>query len=154
MTQIDLEDLDEAESASLENALGILIELEQSGTLEDIEQAAVTLSLAAEAVDDDIVTSVMRAVVGAGELFDTAAGEEAALRNMEVLVTAMGEAAPDPTEEPEQVGALDMVRRMRDPRAQRGIGFMLDLLTELGDQLEHRAERYGGGSLPGEDVDR
>ncbi|MFW5965853.1 MAG: DUF1641 domain-containing protein [Halodesulfurarchaeum sp.] len=130
------------EAESVQNALETLVELEETGTLDDLAEAANLVSLAAEAVDDDMVKSTMRAAVRAGELFDTAAGEPEALRNIEVFTAAMTEAAPDPAELPERVGKFGAISKMSDPKIQRGLGFTFRLLHEVGDQLEKRAERY------------
>jgi uncharacterized protein YjgD (DUF1641 family) len=130
------------EAESVQNALETLVELEETGTLEDLAEAANLVSLASEAVDDDMVKSTMRAAVRAGELFDTAAGEPEALRNIEVFTAAMTEAAPDPADPPERVGKFGAISKMSDPKIQRGLGFTFRLLHEIGDQLEQRAERY------------
>ena len=150
----DTESPDDAQAASIQSAAETLAELEETGTIDDLAQAANTISLAAEAVDNDMVKSTTRATVRAGELFDTAAGEPAALRNLEVFTAALSETAPDPADPPDRVGMLGAVRRMSDPSVQRGLGFMLRLLGELGDQLEARAERYpgdGDGVVPPEE---
>lgn len=133
---IDLED------EAVQNALETLVELEETGTLEDLAAAANLVSLAGEAVDDDMVQSTMRAAVRAGELFDTAAGEPAALRNLEVFTAAMSEAVPEPDDPPERVGRLGAFGKLGDPKVQRGLGFTFRLLHEVGDQLEKRADRY------------
>jgi uncharacterized protein YjgD (DUF1641 family) len=130
------------EDEAVQNALETLVELEETGTLEDLAEAANLVSLAAEAVDDDMVQSTMRATVRAGELFDSAAGEPAALRNLEVFTAAMSEAAPEPAEPPERVGRFGAFGKLGDPKVQRGLGFTFRLLHEIGDQLEKRAERY------------
>jgi uncharacterized protein YjgD (DUF1641 family) len=138
----DTEDPIDPEAESVQNALETLVELEETGTLDDLAEAANLVSLAAEAVDDDMVKSTMRAAVRAGELFDTAAGEPEALRNLEVFTAAMTEAAPEPSEPPERVGRFGAIGKMGDPKVQRGLGFTFRLLHEIGDQLEQRAERY------------
>lgn len=130
------------EEESIQNALDTLVQLEEDGTLEDLAQVANIIALASEAVDDDMVQSLMRSTVRAGELFDTAAGEPEALRNLEVLVGALTESAPEPAETPDRVGMVGALRKMRDPDVQRGLGFTLQLLGGLGEQLEDRAERY------------
>ncbi len=130
------------EAESVQNALKTLVELEESGTLDDLAEVANTVSLASEAVDDDMVKSLMRSTVRAGELFDTAAGEPEALRNLEVLTGALTESAPDPAEAPDRVGMVGALRKMRDPDVQRGLGFTLQLLGQIGEQLEARADRY------------
>ncbi|MEF8825761.1 MAG: DUF1641 domain-containing protein [Halapricum sp.] len=138
----DTETADDMDSESIENVLETLVELEETGTIDDLAQAATTISLASEAIDDDMVQSTTKATVRAGELFDTAASEPAALRNLEVLTAALSETASDPTDPPDKVGVLGLLRKLNDPSVQRGLGFALTLLAELGDQLEVRAERY------------
>lgn len=132
----------EGTEESIENVLETLSELEETGTIDDLAQLAKIISLASEAIDDDMIKSTTRATVRAGELFDTAAGEPAALRNLEVLTAALSETASDPTDPPDGVGMIGLLRTLNDPSVQRGLGFALALLGELGDQLEVRAERY------------
>jgi uncharacterized protein YjgD (DUF1641 family) len=132
----------EAEAESIENAMSTLVELEQSGTFDDLTEAANMVSLASEAMDDEMVVSMVAAVTQAGELLDRAAGEPEAVRNLELLMGALGDAAADPSEEPEAVGMIGALRKMGDPDVQRGLGFMLRLAGELGAQLEERSDRY------------
>ncbi|MFB6086210.1 MAG: DUF1641 domain-containing protein [Halodesulfurarchaeum sp.] len=131
-----------ANAGDLETALEKMIVLEQDGTLDDLTEAANTISLASEALDDDMVSSVVGAAGQAGELLDSAAGEPQALRNLEVLMAALGDAAADPSESPEQVGMIGALRKMGDPDVQRGMGFMLRLAGALGENLEARSEAY------------
>ncbi|QSG09740.1 DUF1641 domain-containing protein [Halapricum desulfuricans] len=130
------------EDESIENIVDTLTELEETGTIDDLAQVAQTISLASEAIDDDMIKSTTRATVRAGELFDTAAGEPAALRNLEVLTAALSETGSDPTDPPDGAGIVTLLRKLNDPSVQRGLGFALTLLGELGDQLEARADRY------------
>ncbi|MGM0399422.1 MAG: DUF1641 domain-containing protein [Halobacteriota archaeon] len=134
----------DAEAESIENAMNALVELEQSGTLDDLTQAANTVSLASEAMDDEMVVSGVSAVTQAGELLDRAAGEPEAVRNLELLMCALGDAADDPSDPPEAVGMLGMLRKMNDPDVQRGLGFIFQLAGEVGQKLEKRSGRYEG----------
>lgn len=127
---------------SVQNALETLVELEETGTLDDLAAAANVVSLAAEAVDEDMVRSTTRALVHAGELFDSAAGEPEALQNLELFTAALSETAADPADPPAGVGPLGAARKLNDPQVKRGMGFMLQFLGELGDQLDTRARRY------------
>lgn len=127
---------------SVQNALETLVELEETGTLDDLAAAANVVSLAAEAVDEDMVRSTTRAVVHAGELFDSAAGEPEALQNLELFTAALSETAADPADPPEGVGPIGAARKLNDPDVKRGMGFMIQFLSELGDQLDTRARRY------------
>ena len=138
MSQTQPELTDEA----VQDALETLIELEETGTLDDLAAAANVVSLAAEAVDEDMVRSTTRALVHAGELFDSAAGEPEAVRNLELLTAALSETAADPADPPEKVGPVGATRKLTDPKVQRGLGFLLTLLAELGEQLDTRARRY------------
>ncbi|AKH98567.1 DUF1641 domain-containing protein [Halanaeroarchaeum sulfurireducens] len=132
----------DAESESIENAMETFIEMEQSGTLNDLAEAANTVSLASEAMDDEMVTSMVAAVSQAAELLDRAAGEPEAVRNIELLMAALGDAADDPSEPPESVGMIGALRKMNDPEVQRGLGFLLQVASALGEQLEDRSDRY------------
>lgn len=123
---------------AVQDALETVITLQESGTLDDLAAAADVVSLVSEAVDEDMVQSTTRALVHAGELFDSAAGEPEAVRNLELLTAAVS----DPAEPPDPVGPIGATRKLTDPKVKGGLGFLLTLLEELGGQIDTRARRY------------
>ncbi|ERG96176.1 hypothetical protein [Haloquadratum walsbyi] len=66
---------------AVQDAVETVITLQESGTLDDLAAAANVVSLVSEAVDEDMVQSTTRALVHAGELLDSAAGD---LRQSEI----------------------------------------------------------------------
>ncbi|MFB6095426.1 MAG: DUF1641 domain-containing protein [Halodesulfurarchaeum sp.] len=126
-----------ANADELDAALSKLVQLERDGTLDDLLEAATTVSLLAEAIDDEMVTSVMTTVTRLGEVADSAAQPEA-IRSIQAMTDALDEAAA--VEEPEQVGLWGTMSKLRDPDVQTGMGFFFAFAGALGRQIDRRAE--------------
>lgn len=123
-----------ANATELESALQRLLELERAGTLADLTELADGVSLAMAALDDEMVRTISGAGTGLGELADTASDPDT-VRGFETLMTAVGEAA-DPEESTERVGMVGLLRALRDPEVQRGLGFVLAIARITGRELE------------------
>lgn len=134
----ELESL-EAESAAIEDAADALLELQQDGTLEDLTEAATAVSLIADALDDEMVMAVASLANDLGMVADGAT-QTNTLRTLQTLMDAMDEA--DAFDDPQEVGMLGAVSKMRDDDVKRGLGFLLEFLGALGRQIERRAEAY------------
>ncbi len=134
----DIEAL-EAESAAIEDAAETLLELQQDGTLEDLTQAATAISLVAEALDDEMVMALGSLANDLGMVADGAT-QPNTVRTLQAMMDAMDEA--DAFEDPQAVGMLGAVSKMRDEDVKRGLGFLLEFLGALGRQIERRAEAY------------
>ncbi|MFB6267421.1 MAG: DUF1641 domain-containing protein [Halodesulfurarchaeum sp.] len=126
-----------ANADELDATLSKLVELERDGTLDDLLEAATTVSLLAEAMDDEMITSVMTTAARLGEVADSAAQPDA-LRTIQTMMDALDEAGA--AEEPEQVGLLGTMSKLRDPDVQTGMGFFFAFAGALGRQLDRRAE--------------
>lgn len=134
----EMESLD-AESNAIEAAAETLIELQQDGTLDDLTEAATAISLMSEALDDEMVMSVMGLANDLGKVADGAA-QPNTVRTLQAMMDAMDEA--NAFDDPEEVGMLGAVSKMRDDDVKRGLGFMLEFLGALGRQIERRSEAY------------
>jgi uncharacterized protein YjgD (DUF1641 family) len=117
------------DAADLDDALATLVDLQRSGTLDDLASLADTASLATAAVDDEMVTTLASTGASLGELADVAADDDVA-RGLETLLVALGEAdAPD---EAEALGALGLLRALREAEVKRGLGVLVSVARALG----------------------
>lgn len=111
--------------------------LQRTGTLDDIAEFADMISLASAAMDDEMATSVASTGSRLAEVADTAADEQVA-SGLEELLTALGEAS---AEDQEPVGAIQLVRSIRDPDVKAGLGVLLSIARALGAQTRDRPTR-------------
>ena len=121
----------------LAEAMETVVELQRTGTLEELAAMADVISLGADALDDEMVVTLARTGSTLGEVADTAADEDTA-RGIAMLLQALGEAS-DPDDVPEQVGAWGMMKAMRDPEVKSGLGYLLALARGLGRNVEKSA---------------
>jgi uncharacterized protein YjgD (DUF1641 family) len=118
----------------LEGALETLVRLERAGTLDELAELADAATLLTAALDDEMVMRLARTGSSLGEVADTAAEPETA-QGIKRLLDAVGAAGGEP---PEEVGALGLVRALRDPEVKRGMGFLVALARGLGTVEEER----------------
>jgi uncharacterized protein YjgD (DUF1641 family) len=118
----------------LASALETLVELERSGTLEDLESLAETVSLASGALDDDMVVSLARTGSALGEVADVAAEPET-VRGIQTLLRGVGDAG-EGQDELTPVGAVGLVRALRDPEVKAGMAFLVALARGVGREIE------------------
>ena len=112
----------------LREALDTLLALQQSGTLDDLAELAEVGSLATAALDDEMVTSLAGTSAAVGEVAQTAADDDTR-DGIQSLLESVGEAEQS---SPEQVGAVGLLRGLRDPNVQYGLGYLLALAGALG----------------------
>lgn len=123
----------------LDAALSKMVRLERDGTLDDLLEASNAVSLAADAMDDEMIVSVMGMVGDLGQAADGAA-QTNAIRTFQAMTDALDEAAD--FEEAEPVGMFGMLSKMRDPEVQQGLGFLMALAKAFGHQINRRADAY------------
>jgi uncharacterized protein YjgD (DUF1641 family) len=123
----------------LAEAMEAIVELQRTGTLDELTAMADVISLGADALDDEMVVTLARTGSTLGEVADTAADEDTA-RGIATLLRAVGEAS-DPDVPPEQVGAWGMMKAMRDPEVKTGLGYLIALARGLGRNIEHGDQR-------------
>jgi len=120
----------------LREALDTLIVLQKSGTLDELAEIAEVGSLATAALDDEMVRSLAGTGAALGEVAQTAADDDTR-DGVETLLDGLGEAERGG---PEQVGPVGLLRGLRDPDVQYGLGYLLALAGAIGRQ------RSGGDS--------
>lgn len=118
-------------------AMETLVELQRTGTLDDLAALGDLVSLGSEALDDEMVRELARTGGALGEVADAAADPET-VRGLESLLTAVGEAG-EAAHPPERVGLLSLARATRDPETRAGLGYLLALSKALGADLERRS---------------
>jgi uncharacterized protein YjgD (DUF1641 family) len=112
----------------LREALDTLLVLQQTGTLNELAEIAEVASLGTAALDDEMVTSLAGTGAALGEVAQTAS-DDATRNGIETLLASVGEAEQEP---PEQVGAVGLLRGLRDPDVQYGLGYLLALAGAIG----------------------
>jgi uncharacterized protein YjgD (DUF1641 family) len=119
-------------ATELAEAIETLAQLQRSGTLDDVLALADTLSLVTAALDDEMVMNLTKTGSRLGELADAAADDDVA-GSLESVLQAVGEAGEQPAEAP---GFIGLVKAMRDPEVQTGLGFVLAIARALGRDLQ------------------
>lgn len=114
----------------LQEAVETLLTLQRSGTLDELAELAEVGSLATAALDDEMIRSLAGTGAALGEVAQSAADEDTR-DGIETLLAGLGEAERDP---PEQVGAVSLLRGLRDPDVQHGLGYLLTLAGAIGRQ--------------------
>ncbi|WP_336338370.1 DUF1641 domain-containing protein [Haloarcula brevis] len=112
----------------LRAALDTLLALQRSGTLDELAELAEVGSLASAALNDEMVTSLAGTGAGVGELAQTASDDDTRA-GIETLLEGLGDAE---RKSPEQVGAVGLLRGLRDPDVQYGLGYLLALAGAVG----------------------
>jgi len=112
----------------LRDALDTLLALQRSGTLDELAELAEVGSLATAALDDEMVRSLAGTGAALGEVAQTASDDDTR-DGIERLLESVGEAE---RKSPEQVGAVGLLRGVRDPDVQYGLGYLLALAGAIG----------------------
>ncbi|MFB6123285.1 MAG: DUF1641 domain-containing protein [Haloferacaceae archaeon] len=123
----------------LDDALQSLLALQRSGTLSDLVAVADVVSLGADAMDDEMVSSLAATGESLGEVADEASDPDT-VRGMRTLLRAMGDAG-DPDAEYAPVGLVGLLRALRDEEVQLGMAFLVGLARGIGKEVAD-AENY------------
>lgn len=107
--------------------------------LDEINDLLDVLALGSAAADDEMVVTLAETANNIGTLADTATEPET-VRGLESVLHAVGDAAGDLEEPPEPVGMLGLMKALRDPDVQTGLGFLIAISRGIGHDLERRAE--------------
>jgi uncharacterized protein YjgD (DUF1641 family) len=133
----DLEPLVEAVDGN-EEELARLVE-----RLDDVNQLLDVLALGTGAMDDEMVTKLAATGNNLGAVADAAAEPET-VRGVESMLHAVGDATGDLEEAPERLGVVGLLRALRDPEVQAGMGFLVAVARNLGADLTRRSELREG----------
>ncbi|MHB9286876.1 DUF1641 domain-containing protein [Halobacteriales archaeon Cl-PHB] len=121
---------------ALAESLETLVRLQESGTMDDLAAFADTVALMSAAMDDEMVQTLAATGSRLGEVADTAADDDVAA-GLETALSAVGDAQ---NADPERVGPIGLLKAMRDPEVQAGLGFILALARALGQDRIEAAE--------------
>lgn len=107
--------------------------------VDEVNDLLDVLALGTQAMDDEMVQTLAATGGNLGALADAAA-EPATVRGVESLLHAVGDATGDLEEPPEKVGIVGLLRAMRDPEVQAGLGYLVAVSKHLGRDLTRRSE--------------
>jgi uncharacterized protein YjgD (DUF1641 family) len=107
--------------------------------LDEVNDLLDVLALGTGAMDDEMVQTLAATGGNLGALADAAA-EPATVRGVESLLHAVGDATGDLEEPPERMGIVGLLRALRDPEVQAGLGFLVTVSKHLGRDLTRRSE--------------
>ena len=111
--------------------------------LDEVNDLLDILALGSAAVDDEMVVMLAETANNVGTLADTATEPET-VRGLESVLHAVGDAAGDLDEPPERLGPIGLLRALRDPEVQAGLGFLVAVSKGIGRDLERRSEMRQG----------
>jgi len=120
----------------LREAMETLVELQRSGTLDELAELGGVGSLAAAALDDEMVRSLAATGSSLGEVADTAAGDD----TREGLTTLLRGVGTAQRSDPQPVGAVGLARSVRDPEIKHGLGYLLAVAKAIGRERGAAAE--------------
>ena len=121
-------DADAVDTADLTEAAATIAELQHDGTIDDLAQLAQIISLGTAALDDEMVRSLAGTGAALGEVADTAADDDV----RDGAVTILESLGAAQRSDPEAVGLIGLMRSLRDPEIQQGLGYLLTLSKALG----------------------
>ncbi|MFC7019760.1 MULTISPECIES: DUF1641 domain-containing protein [Haloarcula] len=107
--------------------------------VDEVNDLLDVLALGTQAMDDEMVQKLADTGGNLGALADAAA-EPATVRGAESLLHAVGDATGDLEEPPERVGVVGLLRALRDPEVQAGLGYLVAVSRHLGRDLTRRSE--------------
>jgi len=120
----------------LQEALDTLVELQQSGTLDELAELGDVVSLGTAAMTDEMVRSLAGTGSSLGELADTAAQEE----TRDGLTAMLNSVSAAEQAETVAVGPVGLMKAIRDPEIQHGLGYLLAIAKALGQQQSTDAD--------------
>lgn len=114
----------------LQEALDTLIELQRSGTLDELAELGDVVSLGTSAMTDEMVQSLAGTGSSLGELADTAAQDD----TRSGLTAMLNSVSAAERAETVTVGPVGLMKAIRDPEIQHGLGYLLAIAKALGQQ--------------------
>jgi uncharacterized protein YjgD (DUF1641 family) len=114
----------------LQEALDTLVDLQRSGTLDELAELGDVVSLGTSAMTDEMVRSLAGTGSSLGELADTAAQDE----TRDGLAAMLNSVSAAEQAETVAVGPVGLMKAVRDPEIQHGLGYLLAIAKALGQQ--------------------
>jgi uncharacterized protein YjgD (DUF1641 family) len=121
----------------LADAMETLVDLQRRGALDELAEAADVVSLATDALTDEMVVSLASTGSSLGELADTAA-EPDTRDGLDRLLSAVGTAERT---EPASPSTLSLVKSLRDDDVKQGMAYVVALAKAIGAGADDPAER-------------
>ena len=116
--------------AELQEALDTLVELQRSGTLDELAELGDVVSLGTAAMTDEMVRSLAGTGSMLGELADSTAEEH----TRDGLIAVLDSVNAAEKSETVGVGPVSLLKASRDPEIQHGLGYILAFAKALGRQ--------------------
>jgi uncharacterized protein YjgD (DUF1641 family) len=119
-----------ANDADLEAAIEQVVAMQRSGTLDRMVEVADAVTLLTSVMDDETIETLARTGSSLGEVADTAGRDEVRsglIRTLEGVGRASG---PDADTAP--VGAVGLLRALRDPEVRAGMGHLVAVARGIG----------------------
>jgi uncharacterized protein YjgD (DUF1641 family) len=116
----------------LTEALETLVELQRTGTLDELVALADTVSLASHALDDEMVTTLARTGASLAEVADVASDDDTA-RGLRTVLGAVGDATHESAVTP--LGPVGLLRSLWNGDVRVGLGYAVAVLRNLGRRL-------------------
>lgn len=114
----------------LQEALDTLVDLQRSGTLDELAELGDVVSLGTSAMTDEMVRSLAGTGSSLGELADTAAQDE----TRDGLAAMLNSVSAAEQAETVAIGPVGLMKAVRDPEIQHGLGYLLAIAKALGQQ--------------------
>jgi Uncharacterized conserved protein len=114
----------------LQEALDTLVDLQRSGTLDELAELGDVVSLGTSAMTDEMVRSLAGTGSSLGELADTAAQDE----TRDGLTAMLNSVSAAEQAETVAIGPVGLMKAVRDPEIQHGLGYLLAIAKALGQQ--------------------
>ncbi|WP_254532601.1 DUF1641 domain-containing protein [Natrinema gelatinilyticum] len=121
-----------ANGSELQDAIETLLRLQRSGTLDELAELAEVGSLLTAALDDEMVTTLVGTGESLGEVAETAADTDTSA-GLEMLLDGIGTAERGDID---PIGPVGMVRGLRDPDVQYGLGYLLAVARAIGREQD------------------
>ncbi|ATW89571.1 uncharacterized protein YjgD (DUF1641 family) [Halohasta litchfieldiae] len=114
----------------LQEALDTLVDLQRSGTLDELAELGDVVSLGTSAMTDEMVRSLAGTGSSLGELADTAAQDD----TRDGLTAMLNSVSAAEQAETVAIGPVGLMKAVRDPEIQHGLGYLLAIAKALGQQ--------------------
>ncbi len=118
----------------LNKILKKIVYLEKNGSLDNLIEIADTVSLLTEAMDDEMVKSLSKLESSLGELANTTSDTDIT-KSLKIILESIGE-TNEIEKPPEKIGMFGLLKALRDPKVQRGLGFLILITKLIGKNIE------------------
>lgn len=125
-----------ANAEEFNDAAETLVRMQKTGTLDNLAEVGDAVTMLNEAADDYVIRSLAAAASSWGELQATVADPDIAC-GIETIMRGIGDGCPT-HENPDRVGRMGLFSALGDDDVQRGLGFFVSMLRNIGQDLERQ----------------